>query len=135
MSAKAIRAALEAQLNAMTPALTTVWENSTGTPTSGTPYQRTNLLRANPDNPTIGTTHYRELGVFQVSLHYHLNAGPSPAETRAELVRTQFKRGTTLTSGGITVTIDGTPTIASGFVDGDRWVVPVSIPYWANIFI
>lgn len=135
MSAKAIRAALEAQLNAMTPALTTVWENSTVTPTSGTPYQRTNLLRANPDNPTIGTTHYRELGVFQVSLHYPLNAGPSPAETRAELVRTQFKRGTTLTSGGITVTIDGTPTIASGFVDGDRWVVPVSIPYWANIFI
>ena len=135
MSAKAIRAALEAQLNAMTPALTTVWENSTVTPTSGTPYQRTNLLRANPDNPTIGATHYRELGVFQVSLHYPLNAGPSPAETRAELVRTQFKRGTTLTSGGITVTIDGTPTIASGFVDGDRWVVPVSIPYWANIFI
>lgn len=135
MSAKAIRAALESQLNAMTPALTTVWENSTVTPTSGTPYQRTNLLRANPDNPTIGATHYRELGVFQVSLHYPLNAGPSPAETRAELVRTQFKRGTTLTSGGITVTIDGTPTIASGFVDGDRWVVPVSIPYWANIFI
>lgn len=135
MSAKAIRAALEAQLNAMTPALTTVWENSTVTPTSGTPYQRANLLRANPDNPTIGTTHYRELGVFQVSLHYPLNAGPSPAETRAELVRTQFKRGTTLTSGGITVTIDGTPTIASGFVDVDRWVVPVSIPYWANIFI
>ena len=135
MSAKAIRAALEAQLSAINPALTTVWENSTVTPTSGTPYQRTNLLRANPDNPTIGTTHYRELGVFQVSLHYPLNAGPSPAETRAELVRTQFKRGTTLTSGGITVTIDGTPTIASGFVDGDRWVVPVSIPYWANIFI
>lgn len=135
MSAKAIRAALEAQLNAMSPPLTTVWENSTVTPTSGTPYQRANLLRANPDNPTIGTTHYRELGVFQVSLHYPLNAGPSPAETRAELVRTQFKRGTTLTNGGITVTIDGTPTIASGFVDGDRWVVPVSIPYWANIFI
>lgn len=135
MSAKAIRAALEAYLNTMTPALATAPENVNYTPTSGTPFQRINLLRANPENPTIGTTHYRELGVFQVSLHYPMNAGPSPAETRAELVRTHFKRGTTLTSGGITVTIDGTPTIASGFVDGDRWVVPVSIPYWANIFI
>lgn len=135
MSAKAIRAALEARLNAMSPAVSTAYENVAFTPVSGTAFQRTNLLRANPDNPIIGTGFYRELGVFQVSLHYPLNAGPSPAETRAELVRTQFKRGTTLTSGGITVTIDGTPTIASGFVDGDRWVVPVSIPYWANIFI
>ena len=135
MSAKAIRAALEAYLNTMSPALATAPENVNYTPTSGTPFQRINLLRANPENPTIGTTHYRELGVFQVSLHYPMNAGPSPAETRAELVRTHFKRGTTLTNSGITVTIDGTPTIASGFVDGDRWVVPVSIPYWANIFI
>lgn len=135
MSAKAIRAALEAYLNTMTPAVSIAAENMNFTPVSGTPFQRINLLRANPENPTIGATHYRELGVFQVSLHYPMNAGPSPAETRAELVRAHFKRGTTLTNSGITVTIDGTPTIASGFVDGDRWVVPVSIPYWANIFI
>lgn len=135
MSAAAIRAALESHLNGMTPALTTAWENLPLTPVSGVPFQRASLLPADPANPTVGAGHYRELGVFQVSLYYPINAGPIAATSRAELIRTRFKRSTTLTSAGITVTIDGTPTIASGFVDGDRWVVPVSIPYWANVFI
>lgn len=135
MSHKAVRAALETHLRDMTPAVTIVYENSTGNPVAGTPFQRVNLLPADPDNPTVGDGFYRELGVFQVSLHYPMNTGPGAAESRAEAIRTRFKRATTLTNSGITVTIDGTPTIASGFVDGDRWVVPVSIPYWANIFI
>lgn len=135
MSAKAIRLALETRLNTMSPALATAWENVAYTPVSGTPYQRVNVLRATPDNPIIGQGFYRELGIFQVSLCYPLNSGANAATERAELVRTQFKRGISLTSGTVTVTIDGTPTISSGFVDGDRWVVPVSIPYWANIFI
>ena len=36
---------------------------------------------------------------------------------------------------GVTVMIDSTPSIARGIIDGDRWVVAVSIPYMANIFI
>lgn len=135
MSHRNIRIALESRLAAMTPALAIAPENGSYLPVNGTPYQRINLLPANPDNPIVGPQFYRELGIFQVTLAYPLNTGPSAAETRAELVRTQFKRGTTLTSSGYTITIDQTPTIASGFVDGDRWVVPVSIPYWANIFI
>lgn len=135
MSHRNIRIALESRLAAMNPAVSIAGENTSFLPTPNTPYQRANLLPADPDNPIVGDGFYRELGIFQVSLCYPLNTGPAAAETRAELVRTQFKRGTTLTSGGYTITIDQTPTIASGFVDGDRWVVPISIPYWANIFI
>jgi hypothetical protein len=53
----------------------------------------------------------------------------------AENIRTRFKRGTTITNSGVTVMIDSTPSIARGIIDGDRWVVAVSIPYMANIFI
>jgi len=135
MSHRNIRIALESRLAAMSPSVAIAGENTNYLPVPGTPYQRSNLLPATPNNPIVGPQFYRELGIYQVSLCYPLNNGPSAAETRAELVRTQFKRGTTLTNGGYTITIDQTPTIASGFVDGDRWVVPVSIPYWANIFI
>ena len=56
MSVVAIRAALEARLNAMTPTLDTAWENTTFVPKEGTPYQRVYLLPAIPENPTSGNT-------------------------------------------------------------------------------
>ena len=133
MSIAAVRIALEVKLAAMTPALATAWENAPYFPIAGTPYQAAYLLPATPDNPTMGDTFYREQGIFQVSLFYPLQTGPAAAAARAELIRTAFKRGTSMTSGTVTVRIARTPDIGQGRVEGDRWHLPIKIQFFAGI--
>lgn len=135
MSDKSIRAALEERLDALLPALATQWENiEFSPPAANLPYQRVHMMRAQPENPeAAGSKLKRHLGVMQVTLMYPQNVGPGDAETRAAALSEQFKRGTSLTKDGVTVTVDGTPHVMAGFQDGDRWAVPVRIPYFSNV--
>lgn len=135
MSLASVRAALESKLNGITPSVATAWENNRYTPVSGTPYQAAFLLPGEPDNATMGTDHYREVGIFQVSLFYPLLAGPASAASRAELIRSTFKRGSSMVSGSTTVRVNKTPAIGQGRADGDRWMVPVKIQYFADVHL
>ena len=132
MSIVSIRAALETKLKAITPALATEWENVPYTPISGTAYQKTFLLPATPGNPTMGDGFYREQGIFQITLMYPLQTGTKAAADRAELIRTAFKRGTSMVSGTMTVKVEATPEVSPGRVDGDRWSVPVKVRWFAD---
>jgi len=132
MSDPAIRAALEVRLAAMSPALATAYENVAYTPVAGTPYQRVNLLRAQPANPEAGRFQQAQ-GIFQVTLEYPSNVGPSVAEARAKLLADWFYRTLSLTASGVIVTINKASYIMAGFVDGDRFAVPVRVFYIANI--
>lgn len=132
MSAVLVRAALETALAAMSPALATAWENADYSPVVGTPYQRVNLMFAEPSNPEIGRL-YTERGILQVSLAYPLGAGPTPAANRAQLLRSTFYRGASFTASGVVTTIERTPEIAPGRAEGDRWVVPVRIRFYAHV--
>lgn len=131
MSDVAIRAALEKRLDAMAPALATVWENMPYEPVNGTPYQKVDLLRAQPENPTIDSF-VRKHGIMQVSLFYEQMKGPGAAEARADAIVAWFPYRLSLIEAGVTVFIDGTPWVKAGSPDGDRWMVPVLIPYHAN---
>lgn len=134
MSQALIRAALETALNGISPALATAWENAPFTPVAGTAYQRA-YIKGVTDNPTVGGNHYRVNGYMQVNLCYPLQTGTSAANTRAELIKTTFKRGYSFTSGGVTVVIDKTPDgMEGGRVDGDRFVLPVKIYFFCDIF-
>lgn len=133
MSILKIRAALETALNGMSPALATAWENAAYTPVAGTPYQRVFMLPAGPENPSFGDGFRREYGLLQISLCYPLQTGPVAAATRAELIRTTFKRGASFTSSGVTVITEKTPDIAPGFYEADRYVLPVRVRYFSNI--
>jgi len=133
MSNVLARGALQTKLAAMSPALATAYENVGYAPVSGTPYQAAYFLPATPENPTMGDAFYRMLGIFQVSLFYPLSVGTGAAEARAELIKTTFKRGTSMTSGSVTVIIDKTPEISPGRVDGDRWHIPCKIRFYAGI--
>ena len=133
MSIVAVRSALQAKLDGMSPALATAWENVGYTPVTGTPYQAAFVMPATPENPTMGDDFYREQGIFQISLFYPLDVGTGVAEARAELIKTTFKRGTSMISGTVTVRIDRTPDISAGRVDGDRWHIPVKIRWFAGI--
>ena len=132
MSADPIRAALEAALAAMTPAISTAWENVGFTPVSGVPYQRVNLLRAQPDNREIGPV-FVEQGFLQVTLCYPTANGPTAAEARALQLRRTFKRTSTFVVGGVTVIVHLTPQIVPAQIDGDRYALPVRIPFRACV--
>lgn len=132
MSEPAIRAALEVRLAALTPALATAYENAAYTPIAGTPYQKINLMRAQPANPEAGTFQQAQ-GIFQVTLEYPQNVGVGVTEARAKLLAEHFPRKLSLTASGVTVTVMRAPYIMAGFVDGDRWAVPVRVFYQANI--
>ena len=129
-----IRTALETKLNALTPTIATAWESVPFTPVVGTAYQQVNLMMADTLNPSLGGNHYRLKGFMQVLLCYPPNAGAKTASTRADLLVNHFKRGTSLTSGGITVIIDKTPSIAPALIDGVLYKIPVSIYFSADIY-
>jgi hypothetical protein len=134
MSIVSIRAALQTKLNAMTPALGTAWENTPYTPVEGTPYQAAYVMPASPENPTMGDGFFRMVGIFQINLYYPLQAGTATAEARAELIKSTFERGTSMTSGSVTVVVNRTPGISQGRVDGNRWMTPIKIRWYADIF-
>jgi len=133
MSQILIRKALENRLKAMSPALSTAFENQNFVPVNGTAYQRVNLLPAEPDNSIQGQGTYFERGLFQVTLCYPPNAGPNVAWARAELVKAHFKRGTSLTESGVTTIVMFTPRISPPLMEGDRYCIPISVPYQAQI--
>jgi hypothetical protein len=132
MSTLLIRAALETALAAMSPALPTAYENNELTPTPAAAYQVANVLFARPDNAEISASHV-ELGFMQVTLRYPLNTGPAAATTRAEAIRTAFPRGLSLTSGGIVTTITDTAEIMPGFIEADRYCIPVRVRFRAQV--
>jgi len=129
-----IRTALEAKLNALTPSLATAWESVPFTPVVGTAFQQVNLMIADTLNPTLGDGHYRIKGFMQVLLCYPPNLGCKAASTRADLLVNHFKRSTSLTSGGVVVIIDKTPSIHPPMVDGLLYQIPVSIYFSADIY-
>ena len=134
MSSVAVRSALETALAAMTPSVATAYENVAFSPTPGTAYQRVNVLLTTPLNDELSRS-YEERGFMQVTLCYPLNVGPGTAATRAELIRSTFYRGRTLSASGVTVLINLTPEILPAFVDGDRFCVPVRVPFKAPITV
>lgn len=133
MSSLLIRAALETALASMSPALGTAYENADYTPAVGTPYQRAYVLFSTPDDTEVTGHLFVEQGYMQVNLFYPLGAGPRDAFTRAELIRSTFYRGSSFTSGGVTVTIRRTPEIYPAQADEDRFMVPVRVPFSAFI--
>ena len=129
MSTVSIRAALESALNAISPALATAFENANfKPPAESVPYQIVHVLFARPDNQEIGRAH-QELGYLQVKLMYPIRTGSLAAMSRAELLRTTFYRGSTVTSGGVVVNIIETPEITPSGVEDNRYGVIVKIRF------
>lgn len=128
-----IRRALEKTLAALTPELSTAFENTKFTPVVGTPYQRANLLRASPADLEMSRTLTELSGIFQVTLFYPIGNGTNDIEERAEIVKALFKPPMSIAESGTVVNIFNTTKIATGYIDEDRYVVPISIPWTAQV--
>lgn len=138
MSVQAIRRALDERLAALSPAWPIAQENVLYAPTLGTSYQRVALLPAQTENVEVaggGVVIAREQGVYQISLYCRADAGAGVAAARADALRVHFQRGSVLSADGVAVLIVRTPSVAPAIYDGDWYVVPVSAPYLANVFM
>lgn len=133
MSLAAIRSALESTLDAITPAIQTVWENVPDTTANGEPYQAVFLLPAPPLNLEIGPS-YTERGIFQVNLNYPLGTGPAAATARAEAIRAAFKFASTHTASSVTVLVTATPEIGPARTEDDLYFLPVRVRFEAQIY-
>ena len=94
-----------------------------------------NLLPNTPDNSIQGSSTYFETGLFQVTLRYPIGTGPAAAEIQAQLTRNHFKRGTTMINSGVTVIVTDTPRVSPAMIDGDRFCIPVTVPFQAQITV
>lgn len=115
----------------------TAWEGVAFKPLAGVPMQRINLIWSKPQNPSYGDTTSvltRESGFMQVSLYYPLGIGTRDVLTRAQLIKSTFPRGASFSSNGITVNIDGTAEIMGGVPIEEHYIVPVRIPFWADVY-
>jgi len=134
MALPRIKVALEKAIKALDPSFSTAYENVEFTPQANTPYQDIQIVPRAPDNQTVGSSYYREVGELQVFLNYPSNTGTSACMLKAVQLRDYFKRGNTYSNAGIDVNIMKTPSISSGSVIGDRYVVVVVINYSAGVF-
>jgi hypothetical protein len=112
----------------------TAFQNASYQVVQGVPYQLIHLTTFKPEEPTQGGGYYREHGVFQVTLVYPVGVGVGAATARAELIRSYFKKGTTLTNSGVKTIIIDTPEF--GYLQGssDDIELPVKIGYRADIY-
>ena len=134
MSIINIRAALETALNSVSPSILTAWENlEFAPPAANVPYQRAYMLLAKPDNFEMGAN-YAELGIFHINLMYPKSTGSRAAAIRCELLRELFHRGATFEFSGTRVIVTLTPDVVPGFIEGDRFIIAVKVPFSSFIF-
>jgi hypothetical protein len=135
MSLPQIRRALEKHLAALAPSVPTAWDNVFFTPPAdGSVYQEAKFMPNVPIAP-MDTLQYIEQGMLQVSLCYPQGKGPRDTENRVDALRAHFRRGTTLTEGGVVTNITQVPVAAAGVPDEGQWKVPVTIYWQAEIAV
>lgn len=131
MTIKQIRTALDTRLLSLSGLLPTAWDNKrlSPAPASTQPYQVVSLMPARTDNPTLTEELRIESGIYQVLLYFPQEGGAGKAETMAEAIQAHFPAGLNLTSGGVKLRIRGTPAIAAGYQNADRYLLPITIRY------
>lgn len=107
------------------------WENQRYEPVVGRPWQEATVLPAQTTQPGNGVNGVRyDSGIYQVTLYYPRDEGAGGAAGRADLLRSYFKRGTSLSHNGVTVLVERTPSISPARISASWYQLVVSIPYF-----
>lgn len=124
------RAALEAWLKTLTPAIPIIWQEKTPPkgfdPTAA--YCKAFLMPAKNQSLGIKEKTTLHTGIFQVTLCYPTGNGTGDANAQAAAIQAHFPAGLVLTSNGAKVRIKGKPSIA-GQTSQSPLTLPVSIRY------
>ena len=129
---KAILDALLTHLDAWTGDYPIVWGNMQYPPQGQPKADKYVVVSYSPGTPAQvaidSMDENRHMGVLGISILTPLNGGETDSqEIGGELA--QHFHGQVLTSGTAKVRITARPRVAGGYVDGDRWRTPVTVPF------
>lgn len=136
MSDQSIMAALQARLTAFatTKGLSLAYEGVGFTPDAAKTHLADFLLPAATDNPSMGRSHKRYTGIYQVNVDAPTGSNVVALRNLANDLAAHFPRGLTLThSSGLKVLIIRDPSIGPLLPDGGRMRRPVSIRYQCDV--
>lgn len=126
-----IETALGQRLAAISPAQTTVWQNSDENPARPFLFfQHVPLSRTDATLDGLGET---QIGYVDVAVVIDRNTFTTPANIIAAAVMAQFAYGLSLAAGTGRITINKPPEVLRGYRDGPDWRLPVRINYVAEI--
>ena len=109
------------------------WQGTPFVPKQGKPYLEEAFIPAETATPCLGDSLVRAEGMYQITCVYPNGLGAGDAVKMADKVVKQFKRGVSLTTGGVTVTITKS-WASSPLSDAPDWIrVAVSIRYFSYI--
>lgn len=133
MTQSNISAALSTQLATVSGGYAIQYENQSFDPPASAPYLAESLNPTPTNVVALSTAGSEALqGFYQVLCYAPAGMTKGPAFSAADAVEAIFPRGLRLTYNGVEVTILRTER-AIGFRSGDRFVVPISIYYWAAV--
>lgn len=112
----------------------TAFENTQFEPTDGKPWQQVWLMMGTVENPIMTPGFHRETGYLQITLNYPSGKGAKDAEARAGVIIAAFPRGRSFGAAKISLIVSPSPYASPGRADGNRWAIPVKIPFFANVF-
>lgn len=136
MSDQKIMAALQTRLVAFaaTKGLSIAFEGVPFTVDQAKTHLADYLLPARTDNPSMGRSHARYLGIYQVSVDAPSSGNPVVLRNLANDLAAHFPRGHTMTQAGQRVWVTRTPSIGPLINDSGRMTRAVSISYQSDVF-
>ena len=127
MTIALIRQALDKRLAALDATPIVAQNTGDSAPADGSMYQQTTFIPTESDDAVHGSKMHCKKGIYHIRIKAPMGVGTADADARAVALETQFKRGTTLTQGGVSVLITRTPITHQGYEDGGYWVVPFEV--------
>ena len=124
--------ALLTHLKAWSGGIPVVWSN-TQYPVNGAPkadkYAVVTFSPGTPQQIVVDSAdENKHMGIFGVSILTLLNGGEIEPQEIGGSLASHF-HGKVLSSGSTTVRVTARPRVAGGYVDGDRWRTPVTVPF------
>lgn len=125
----------------LAPVVPVAWPDIPFTPVVGTPYLEPTVLPNKTDFAGVGVgSPHRHFGLLQVNVHGPQGQGSAPTSEIADQIMEHFAPDTVIARNGVRVRIgafDGgtaVPYRSQGFNGNGFRVIPVTIPYWCDIF-
>lgn len=129
-----IQSALAAKLNtfATSQSIPVYFENNKYSPTSGVTHLRAFFLPGKYSAVGCGTDSQNRLyGVYAINIYTKKEIGYGAANNLADLLITEFKRGTVLTKNDVEITIRRT--VPSPYDEDELWyILPLSVMFYAD---
>lgn len=135
MSQLFVRAGFENKLSvwaaAQNPAWVIAFENQVKAPLL--PYLKSDLIPARVRDEFLEGGHRSFSGIYQVSIITAIGVGPGPAEVVAAALDTLY--GKQFVYNGLRIYLLEPMSVAKGYPDQNKFIVPVSAPYRADIVL